>query len=206
MTESNAVRVCVVDDDSDVRESALQLLLTVDIRAEEFGEGAELLEAFNPEVPTCVVTDVRMPGLSGPRLQEKLNEIAPHCVIIFVSAHGTVPLSVETMKRGAVDFLQKPYDPQALIDAVQSGMVEALERFRTHLARGAVVSRLDSLTGRESEVLRFVIRGLSSQQIARSLNLSVKTVDVHRARIKAKTDAPSLQALITEVLTLEITV
>lgn len=206
MTEQNAVRVCVVDDDMDVRESAVQLLLTVDIPAEQFGAGAELLEAFDPEVPTCVITDVRMPGLSGPRLQEKLNEIAPHCVIIFVSAHGTVPLSVETMKRGAVDFLQKPYDPQALIDAVQTGMVEALERFRTHHARAEVSSRLDLLTAREREVLRLVIQGHSSQQVARSLSLSVKTVDVHRARIKAKTDAQSLQALITEVLTLEIAV
>ncbi|NII86572.1 FixJ family two-component response regulator [Corynebacterium glutamicum] len=138
--------------------------------------------------------------MSGIRLQEKLNELSPHAVVIFVSAHGDIRMSVDTIKAGAQDFLEKPYDSQRLLDAVQLGIESAERRFIEFSLADEVRRKISLLTTREKEVLRLVVEGLPSQNIGRRLGMSVKTVDVHRTRIKSKTDADSVGTFVRDVL------
>lgn len=196
--------VYVVDDDPDMCRSVEWLLESIDLRPVICHSADELLERYDGSTPACLILDVRMPRMSGPRLQERLNEFAPHAAIIFVSAHGDIRLSVSTMQAGAMDFLEKPYDPQRLLDGVQAGIELAERRFAEHRARQAVQGRISSLTPREREILALVVEGLPSQNIARRLEMSVKTVDVHRTRIKSKTEAESIATLVRDLLRHEV--
>jgi FixJ family two-component response regulator len=153
-----------------------------------------------------VIVDVRMPGMSGFELQEQLGRRDYPAPVIFCSAHGDIPMSVRALRRGAVDFLEKPYEPQRMLEVVQGQLAEADRRFADHRCRRDVLRRVDTLTQREREVLRLVIDGLPSQVIARQLGASVKTIDVHRARIKAKTGAESLGSLVRDILLHQVTV
>lgn len=193
-------RVYVVDDDPAVCESVTWLLSSVGIEATVFGSGGEFLAHYDGQHPACIILDVRMPRMTGTRLQQELNEIAPHVAIIFVSAHGDIKMSVRSMQRGAVDFLEKPYEPQHLLDITQVGLARAQQSFAEHQLRSDLQAKLDTLTPREREILRLVVEGLPSQNVARRLGMSVKTVDVHRARIKAKTDADSITTLTRDIL------
>ncbi|OYO19273.1 MULTISPECIES: response regulator transcription factor [Enemella] len=192
--------VYVVDDDPELLESASWLLGSTGIEAMTCDSADEFLRTYDGSHPALLVLDVRMPRMSGTRLQEVLNEEIPHVAIIFVSAHGDIKMSVRSMQRGAIDFLEKPYEPQHLLEVVQSGIETARERFEDHLQRHDVQQKVDSLTPRERDILRLVVEGLPSQNIARRLGMSVKTVDVHRARIKQKTDAESINTLVRDVL------
>lgn len=138
--------VYVVDDDFEVCESVDWLLESIGIRPVVCHSGEQFLDAYDGSRPACIVLDVRMPRMSGTRLQEKLNEFAPHVAIIFVSAHGDIRMSVSTLKAGALDFLEKPYDPQRLLDAVQAGVEKARLRFTDHVLRESVRSKVSSLT------------------------------------------------------------
>ncbi|WP_435199203.1 response regulator transcription factor [Janibacter sp. GS2] len=195
--------VYVLDDDVELCESVTWLLGSINVDPVVMHSADEFLEHYDGGHPVCMVLDVRMPRMSGTRLQEELVDRAPHASIIFVSAHGDIRMSVRTMQRGALHFLEKPYDPQQLLDVVQEGMVHAAERFREHHTRLSVQHRIDALTPREREILHLVVEGLPSQNIARRLGMSVKTVDVHRARIKAKTDSDSINTLVRDVLRYE---
>lgn len=199
-------RVYVIDDDPELCESVEWLLDSAAISCTICHSADEFLEQFAPDAPACLVLDVRMPRMSGTRLQERLNEIAPHVAIIFVSAHGDISMSVSTMKAGAQDFLEKPYDPQRLIDAVQRGVDSAAERYQTYAQARELSEKVNLLTPREREVLSLVIEGLPSQTISRRLGMSVKTVDVHRTRIKTKTDADSIGTLVRDLLRYDVTV
>ncbi|AFR48401.1 response regulator transcription factor [Gordonia sp. KTR9] len=198
--------VYVVDDDPELCESVDWLLGSIGISPRICHSADDFLAQYSGDAPACIVLDVRMPTMSGPRLQEKLNEFAPHVAIIFVSAHGDIRMSVSTLQAGAMDFLEKPYDPQRLLDAVQAGMEKAVERFRTHEQKRSVESKVALLTPREREILALVVEGLPSQNIARRLEMSVKTVDVHRARIKSKTDADSISTLVRDILRFDVEV
>jgi RNA polymerase sigma factor (sigma-70 family) len=198
--------VYVIDDDHELLESVSWLLGSIGIQPVTLDSADAFLPVYAGDHPACLMLDVRMPRMSGIRLQEVLNERFPHVVIIFVSAHGDIKMSVQTMQRGAFNFLAKPYEPQALLEAVQAGMVEAESRFANHRARQTVVAKVDLLTPREREILRLVVEGLPSQQIARRLGMSVKTVDVHRARIKSKTDAGSINTLVRDILRHDVTI
>lgn len=197
---SHEVNVYVVDDDPDLCESVEWLLESAAISCTVCHSASEFLDHFNPGDPACLILDVRMPQMSGTRLQERLNEVAPHVSIIFVSAHGDIDMSVSTIKAGAQDFLEKPYDPQRLIDAVQIGIETALERFEAHARAYQLEKEIELLTPREYEVLRLVVEGLPSQNIGRKLGMSVKTVDVHRTRIRAKTESDSIGILVRDIL------
>lgn len=192
--------VYVVDDDPELCESVDWLLTSIDIHPCICHSADEFLAGYDGRHPACIVLDVRMPQMSGTRLQAKLNEIAPHVAIIFVSAHGDIRMSVSTLKAGAFDFLEKPYDPQRLLDAVQAGMEEAVTRFDQWDSKRSIQAKVDSLTPRERQVLALVVEGLPSQNIARRLEMSVKTVDVHRTRIKSKTAAESIGTLVRDML------
>lgn len=192
--------VYIVDDDPELCESVAWLLDSADIQGVICHSAQELLDVFDEARPACIVLDVRMPAMSGIRLQEKLNELAPHVVVIFVSAHGDISMSVDTMKAGAQDFLEKPYDPQKLLDAVQLGIESAEQRFIEHSLAGEIAEKIALLTPREREVLQLVVEGLPSQTIGRRLGMSVKTVDVHRTRIKSKTDSDSVGTFVRDIL------
>ncbi|WP_037354593.1 response regulator transcription factor [Amycolatopsis orientalis] len=198
--------VHVVDDDEDLRQSLVFLLESVGVQALTYPDAQTFLDEFDPAEPAVVIVDVRMPAISGFQLQEKLAEIDCPAPLIFCSAHGDIPMSVRALTAGAVDFLEKPYQAQRMVEVVQTQLIEARRRFAEHAERQAVRARLDTLTQREREVLRLVVDGMPSQAIAHQLGTSVKTVDVHRARIKAKTSADSLGTLVRDILTHRVTV
>ncbi|WP_285362805.1 response regulator [Microbacterium sp. LMC-P-041] len=192
--------VHIVDDDDALRSSLVFLLQTVGIVGLHYPDARSFLAEFDPEEPAVVIVDVRMPGMSGFELQEELERRRYPGPVIFCSAHGDVGMSVRAMQHGAVDFLMKPYDPQDLLDAVQRQVNIAGAAFAAERSRAEVAQKVARLTPREREVLAGVIAGLPSQVIATTLGVSVKTVDVHRANIRAKTGAESLGALVRDVL------
>ncbi|GHE78798.1 DNA-binding response regulator [Amycolatopsis deserti] len=198
--------VHIVDDDEGLRQSLAFLLESVGIQALTYPDAPAFLAEFDPDEPAVVIVDVRMPGMSGFQLQEELTARGYPAPVVFCSAHGDIPMSVRALTRGAVDFLEKPYEPQRILEVVQRQQQDACRRFARDAARRAVQQRLSQLTQREREVLRLVVEGVSSQMAANRLGTSVKTIDVHRARIKAKTGADSLGALVHDILTHRVTV
>jgi RNA polymerase sigma factor (sigma-70 family) len=193
MTDST---VFVVDDDALVRRSLERLILSVGLRVKTFSTAQEFLECKRPEGPACVVLDVRMPGLSGLDLQEKLSATGLDMPVIFVTGHGTVPMSVRAMKAGAIDFLQKPFDDQILLDAIQRAIDKDRQATEERAGLHELERRLDSLTPREREVFALVVSGLLNKQIAGELGTSEKTIKVHRARVMQKMEADSLAHLV----------
>ncbi|MFT4286023.1 response regulator transcription factor [Nocardioides sp.] len=198
--EVAAAVVHVVDDDSDLLQSLVFLFGSVGIEVLTYPDALTFLAEFDPEEPAVLIVDMRMPGLNGFQLQEQLAARDYPAPIIFCSAHGDIAMSVRALRQGAVDFLEKPYEPQQMLDTVQEHLRTATELFAEARVRRDVARRLESLTPRERDVLRLVLAGTPSQLIARELGASVKTIDVHRARIKAKTEAESLGALVRDVL------
>ena len=196
MGEPSKATVFVVDDDAAVRRSVERLIRTVGLDVLTFPSAQEFLEHGPPDGPACVVLDVRMPGLSGLDLQKKLTEAGFSVPIIIMTGHGTVPMSVRAMKAGAVDFLQKPFDEQVLLDAVSQALERDREGRKTEALRLQALRRMDTLTPREREVFELVVRGLLNKQVAAELGASEKTIKVHRARVMQKMEADSLADLV----------
>jgi len=188
--------VFVVDDDAPVREALQRLLRSVGLQAQTFGTTAEFLNAKLPDVASCLVLDVRLPGISGLDFQSELAKAKIHVPIIFITGHGDIPMSVKAMKAGAVEFLTKPFRDQELLDAI--GIALNLDRARRENEK--VVSNLralfDSLTPREREVMALVTAGLMNKQIAAQLDVSEVTVKVHRGNAMGKMRARSLAELV----------
>jgi FixJ family two-component response regulator len=188
--------VFVVDDDAAVRDALRLLARSVGLRAETFDSAQGFLLAYEPDCLGCLVLDVRMPGMSGLELQEQLAERGATIPIVFVTAHGDVPMAVQAMRAGAVDFLQKPFRDQDLIDKIQA----AIARHRRLLSMAedadAVRTRLDTLTPREREVMAMVVQGKANKVIAIDLGISKRTVEIHRARVMEKMEAQSLSHLV----------
>jgi len=195
MTEPEAV-VYVVDDNAPVREAVASLLKSVGLRVETFGSAQEFLAGKRPEAPSCLVLDVRLPGLSGLDLQRALSESDAHIPVIFITGHGDIPMSVRAMKAGAVEFLTKPFRDQDLIDAIS----QALELDRAERQKRAELSdlrgRYESLTPREREVMSHVAAGLLNKQIAVELGTSEVTIKLHRGQVMHKMRADSLADLV----------
>lgn len=198
--EPAADLVYVLDDDEELCLSLAWLLESVHIRTEWFTDADAFLDAFDPDTPACLVLDVRMPGIGGFHVQEILNARDAALPVVFVSAHGDIPMSVRALQAGAVDFLEKPYDPQRLLDILQKALRVAGERYARRAEQRALRERITHLSPREREILRRVVDGVPSKGIARQLGISLKTVDAHRARIREKTDADTLGALIGDMM------
>jgi len=195
MSETEGV-VFVVDDDESMRRSLANLLRSVGLRVEAFASAQEFLRGNRPDVPGCLVLDVRLPGLSGLDLQKRMAAADSEIPIIFITGHGDIPMTVQAMKAGAVEFLTKPFRDQALLDAIQ----QALERDRHARKQRADIEtlrrRFDSLTPREREVMALVVTGLLNKQIAGELGTSEAAVKVHRQHVMEKMGAESLADLV----------
>ncbi|TMD64022.1 MAG: response regulator transcription factor [Chloroflexi bacterium] len=188
--------VFVVDDDPSMRESLRDLVDSVGLEARVFGSAPEFLQAKRPDVPGCLVLDVRLPGSSGLHFQQELAKAGVQLPVIFITGHGDIPMSVRAIKAGAVDFLTKPFHEQELIDAINA----AIERDRTQRHEAAQIvelrRRLQALTQREREIMALVIVGRLNKQIAADLAISEATVKVHRGQIMRKMGARSLPELV----------
>jgi FixJ family two-component response regulator len=188
--------VFVIDDDASIREALKSLFNSIGLRVETFGSASQLLERPLPDAPSCLVLDVRLPGLSGLDFQGELATANILIPIIFITGHGDIPMSVRAMKAGAVEFLTKPFRDQDLLDAVQT----AIERDRTRREGARSISSLRSrfeiLTPREQEVIAFVTTGMMNKQIAAQIGVSEITVKVHRGNIMRKMGAKSLADLV----------
>ena len=195
MTNFDAT-VFVVDDDEAIRDALKSLISSVGLDVETFASAQEFLQSRVSDIPGCLVLDVRLPGLSGLDLQSELANANIHTPIIFITGHGDIPMTVRAMKAGAVEFLTKPFREQDLLDAIQ----QALERDRAarelRVETAELRARYDSLTPRESEVMRIVITGLLNKQIAGELGTSEITIKLHRAQVMHKMRADSLADLV----------
>lgn len=195
MTEEQPV-VFVIDDDASVRDALEDLLSSVGLAAESFGSTLEFLQSKRRDAPGCVILDVRLPGPSGLEFQRTLTESGVRLPIIFISGYGDIPMSVRALKSGAIEFLTKPLNEQALLDAVWAG----IERDRTRRLEAKTVAelqeRFNSLTPRERAVFTLVVAGRLNKQIAGELALSENTVKVHRSQITRKLQARSLVDLV----------
>jgi FixJ family two-component response regulator len=188
--------VFVVDDDAALRESLTDLIHSVALRVEAFASAQEFLRSKRPDVPSCLVLDVRLKGLSGLDLQKRLAEGDVDIPIIFITGHGDIPMAVQAMKAGAVEFLRKPFRDQDLLDAIQQALERDCKAREQRAEIAGLRSRFDSLTPREREVMALVVAGLLNKQVAGELGTSEASVKVHRQHVMEKIGAGSLAELV----------
>jgi FixJ family two-component response regulator len=195
MTDVRAA-VFVIDDDASMRRALDSLLRSVGLDVRLYASAQEFMASERPDVPACLVLDVRLPGMSGLTCQQELAKAGIALPVIFISGHGDVPMTVRAMKAGASDFLTKPFDEQALLDAVEKA-IQSDREARAHAARQAeLLSRYRALSQREREVMGHVVNGRANKQIAADLGLSLVTIKVHRGQVMRKMLAKSLPQLV----------
>lgn len=196
MSDNGPVIVHVVDDDAAVRDSLSLLLRTVGLPSRTYASADEFLHAYMPEEVSCLVADIRMPGLSGLELQQELLERHADVPIIFITGHGDVPMAVNAMKSGALDFIQKPFRDQDLLDRIHQALQQAKAARSAKLETTTIQERFSALTPREREVMDKVVHGCANKVIAMDLGVSQRTVELHRARVMQKMGVRSLAELV----------
>lgn len=188
--------VFIVDDDESVRKALSRLIKSVDLKVETFSSANDFLKHDPYDGPACLVLDIRMPGLSGLDLQTELAKAKRTLSIVFITGHGNIPMSVQAMKAGAVDFIEKPFDEQALLDAVHLAIQKDRAAKEKLAELKEIQEHVESLTLREREVFALVVTGMLNKQIAFEMGISEKTIKVHRARVMQKMQAESLADLV----------
>jgi FixJ family two-component response regulator len=196
--------VLVIDDDPEFRDSVVRLLETVGLHSRQFSSVPDFLRADPPEGPACLVLDVRMPGRSGLELQRDLAAANRQVPIIFITAHADVPMTVQAMKGGAIEFLTKPFRPQDLLDAVEAGLARERTRRESERAFAMLRTRFDMLSSREREVMLLVVAGRLNKQIANDIGIAEATVKVHRTHLMRKMKARSFPELCRMADTLKL--
>ena len=191
--------VFVVDDDQAVRRFLCGLITSVDIPVESYASAQDFLDSYEPGHPGCLLLDIRMPGMSGLELQQELDRRAIDLPVIILTGHGNVQVAVNAMKAGAVDFVEKPFNNELLLDRIQRALSDSVKVRETRLEQEEIKARMARLTPREREVLERVIAGDTNKGVARRLGISDKTVELHRSRVMEKMKAGSLAALVKMV-------
>ena len=202
MTEYNPT-VFLVDDDEAVRDSLGLLMKSVALQSQSFASADEFMANYDPDCPGCLVLDIRMPGMSGMELQQKLIEMRAILPVIFITGHGDIPMAVEAMQRGAVDFIPKPFRDHELLNRINKALDDDQKNRESLLELDEVEKRVETLTPREKQVLELVVQGKANKVIAGDLGVSQRTVETHRARVMGKMRARSLPQLVRMVMQLQ---
>lgn len=195
-SEQETQTVFVVDDEPDVRAALRLLIKSVGYSVECFESADQFFQQFDPKRRGCLILDVRMPGMSGMDLQEKLSELNALLPIIMISGHGEIPMAVKAVQKGAIDFLQKPFSDQQLLDRISQALEVNTSRHTDQKVIQAAQEKYDSLTPREKEIFKEVVAGKLNKVIAYDLNISTRTVEIHRAKAMEKMEAKNLSDLI----------
>jgi FixJ family two-component response regulator len=194
--------IYLVDDDEAVRDSLGMLFESIGLAHEAYPSALDFLQHYDPTRLACLVADIRMPGLSGLELQQRLKEQRAEIPIIFITGHGDVPMAVTAMKSGAADFIQKPFRDQDLIDRINKALERDRERRKSRAEQDEIHARIALLTPRENEVMQRVVRGQANKVIAMDLGVSQRTVELHRARVMRKLKMRSLAELVHAIDTI----
>ncbi|MCK5893049.1 MAG: response regulator transcription factor [Endozoicomonadaceae bacterium] len=192
--------VFIIDDDEAVRDSLKMLMHSVGQKVQVFASPTEFLNVYDENHPGCIVLDIRMPGMSGLELLSKLNDMRCILPIIFITGHGDVPMAVQAIKDGAMNFIQKPFRDQELLDDINDALKLDTQQRAELLEHKEILRRLSTLTEREREVLHHVVEGKANKVIAADINLSQRTVEIHRSRVMEKMRTKSLAHLVRQVM------
>ncbi len=203
MQMTNEPTVFVVDDDDAVRRFLTGLIQSIDLKVEAYASAKDFLDAYEPNRPGCLLLDVRMPGMSGLELQRELAERSIDLQVVILTGHGNVPVAVQAMKAGAVDFIEKPFNNELLLDRIQAAVAQSLRSDSEREKHGETLRRLDTLTPRERQVFDLVVTGETNKSIAHRLKISEKTVEIHRAKVMRKMRARSLASLVHMAVSLQ---
>ena len=200
---STELTVFVVDDDEEVRNSMKRLMNSVRLTVETFASGEEFLAQFDPARPGCLLLDVRMEGMSGLEVQERLalEDVQPP--IIIITGHGDVPMAVRALQAGALHFLEKPFRDQEILDCVQETLELAGNRHSTRLQKDQILGRMETLTPREYQIMKDIVKGHTNRSIGEKHDISTKTVEIHRTRVMHKMEAGTLPDLVRMALAVE---
>jgi RNA polymerase sigma factor (sigma-70 family) len=193
--------IYLIDDDARIRESIRMLLKSVGLSLQTYGSAQEFLDVHDSNQDGGVlILDIRMPGMSGLELQQRLRERGDNMAVIMLSGHGDVPMAVRALQAGALDFLEKPFNDQVLLDRIQQGAQEVKRRGQVQAAQSELRQRMEELTPREREVMELLVSGLPNKDIATKLNISRKTLDIHRSKVLQKMQAETIADLVRMVL------
>ena len=192
--------VFIVDDDEAMRDSLAWLLEGNGLKVRLFATATAFLDAYSPGLAGCLVLDVRMPGMSGLELHERLQELGSRLPIVFVTGHGDVPMAVSALKKGATDFIEKPFNNEEILRLIEQCLAADREQSGQRLRHAEIDQRLANLTQREREVLGLIAAGRLNKQIADELGISIKTVEAHRARVMDKMEVRSVAELVQQVM------
>jgi FixJ family two-component response regulator len=195
-TKGDSPLIYLVDDDEAVRDSLGMLFKSIGLKHEAYASALDFLQHYDPARHACLVADIRMPGLSGLELQQRLNDQRAEIPVIFITGHGDVPMAVTAMKSGASDFVQKPFRDQDLIDRINKALARDVERRKGRAEQDEIRARIATLTPREKEVMECVARGQANKVIAMDLGVSQRTVELHRARVMKKLKMRSVAELV----------
>jgi len=195
--------VFIIDDDEDVRDSLVELLESIDLQSENYASAIAFLDEADLDKAGCILADVRMPGMSGIELQQKLNELGATQPLIIMTGHGDITMAVQAMKDGAFEFLQKPFRDQELLDCITKAFELDRESRNRHASQHVMQERVNSLTAREREVIDKVLEGKVNKIIARELDISDRTVEIHRSHAMEKLDVKSVAELVKIMLSVQ---